>query len=295
MKTNTEKTFEVSLLIKPGADQLLELLKTILLSLGVPLSAIVEQVKGKAVRLAVYLPSQDKANIFIQQVRSLKLRGVLIRSKILRQEDWQDRWKNNIRPFRLTDHFDVVPVWNKKGYRKNKRIPLYIDTTMAFGTGLHETTRFMAQLIDGCRNRFDTFLDIGTGTGLLSLVAYQCGAKDICAIDIDPESIRVAHLNMAANGYRLPNARVADFKKIALKKSFDFVAANLVTHDLIAMRRKITACIKPGKFLAVSGISLPNLPKLRREFRDLPLLCRRVIKGKQWAAVLYQSSVSREN
>ena len=295
MSTKTNQTFEISLLIKPDASQLVDLLKTVLLSLGVPLSAIVEQVgvKRDTYRLAVYFPSKEKAGAFTRQIRCLKLSDVTIQSKVLYRKDWQDRWKENIRPFRLTKNFDVVPAWNKKGYQKNRRIPLYINTTMAFGTGLHETTRFMAQLIDESRDQFDSFLDIGTGTGLLSLVAYRCGARDVCAIDIDPESIRVAHRNVEANGYRLPDARVVDFKKFKSKKYFDFVAANLVTHDLIAMRRKITSRVKPGKYLAVSGISLPNLRKLRKAFRDMPLRCCRVLKGKEWAAVLYQRTPAK--
>lgn len=280
--------FEVSLQAKSDAYEVRELLKEIFISLNVAPVQVVERVQRKISWLSVYLSSREKSDSFVKQIRGLKLKDIAVKCKALRQKDWQERWKENIRPFRLTNNFDVVPVWCKKAYRKNKRTPLYIDTTMAFGTGLHETTRFMARLIDEYRGQFDNFLDVGTGTGLLALIAYECGAGQVYALDIDKESIRVAKKNLQVNGYLLDNTRIGDFATCKLNKRFDFVAANLVTHDLIALRRKIVASVNPGKFLAISGISLNNLRKLQQKFRPLPLRCLRVVKGKEWAALLYQ-------
>ena len=286
---NGKCTFEVSLQARSPSREVGEFLKEVLLSLNIPPTQMVEQVKGDVCRLSVYFPVREDASLLAQQVRGLNLKNVSIIFKILKQADWQNRWKKNIRPFQLTRHFDVVPGWCRRVYRKNKRTPLYIDTTMAFGTGLHETTRFMAQLIDEWRDRFNSFLDVGTGTGLLALVAYHCGADEVYVVDIDKESIRVAKKNLSANGYRFDKALVSDFgADPQLNKRFDFVAANLMTHDLIRLRHKLVAITNPGKFLAVSGISLSNLNKLQQEFRGLPLRCLRIIKGKQWAALLYQ-------
>jgi ribosomal protein L11 methyltransferase len=286
--------FEISLESKSRSYETKERLRQVFESLDVSPMDIVEKEEKRAYGLLVYVPSKSRADALLKQIKQLKLRNIFLRLKILRDKDWQEKWKTNIRPFRLTKNFDVVPAWCKKDYKPTGRTPLYIDTTMAFGTGLHETTRFMAQLIDECQGQFETFLDVGTGTGLLSLLAYHCGAKEVWAIDIDGESIRVAKENLAANGYRLDKTLTSDFADAAksLNKRFDFVAANLVTEDLITLRFKILGAVNSGKFLAVSGISLPNLKKLQKMFQGLPLRCRKVIKGKQWAAILYQRELN---
>ena len=80
-----------------------------------------------------------------------------------------------------------------------------------------------------------------------------------------------------------------DFSKFNCRE-YDFVAANLISQDLMTMGRKLVACTKPGKFLAVSGISLDNLKKVKDVFQTFPLRCVRVLKGKDWAAILYRRS-----
>ena len=84
----------------------------------------------------------------------------------------------------------------------------------------------------------------------------------------------------------------ADIKKYQPKRQFDFVAANLITEDLIANGRKIISLVKEGGVLAVSGISLDNLERLRNAFLSFPLKCLKISKGKQWSGILYQKMMS---
>ncbi len=187
----------------------------------------------------------------------------------------------------MTKTIDIVPRWAEVHYRKGTRRPLYIDTNLAFGTGLHETTRFMARLIEEHAD-YSSFLDVGTGTGILAMVASFCGAKTIDAIDIDSQSIRVAKENLKANQIKNVKAFRADLSKWSGRKTYDFVAANLVTHDLIGFGRQLVNRVKKGKFLAVSGISLKKLPELRKQFKALPLSEKKIIRGKEWSAILYR-------
>jgi ribosomal protein L11 methyltransferase len=166
-----------------------------------------------------------------------------------------------------------------------------MDTLLSFGTGLHETTQIVSQYIEDCSGQFKSFMDIGTGTGILSMVALKSGATQVLAIDIGDLSIEAAKCNFKAN--RL-NAVVkqADITRFRNGQTYDFVAANLITQDLIDHHRQIISFVKPGGYLAVSGISLDNLVKLQSVFRKLPLRCLKTQKGKQWSGLLYQKKMS---
>ncbi|MDE2214312.1 MAG: 50S ribosomal protein L11 methyltransferase [Candidatus Omnitrophica bacterium] len=220
--------------------------------------------------------------------KRLDLKGVKFRKQKLAPEDWLTLWKSRWKPARLTKKIDVVPVWCRRQYKlKTGRDVIYMDTLLSFGTGLHETTRLLAQFIEDKKGGFRSFFDIGTGTGILALVAIKNGAGDVLGVDIGGLSVQAARDNMKTN--RLPfRVLRADIQKYASKKSFDFVAANLITADLIAHARKIIGFVKRGGFLGVSGISLDNLSALRKAFSTLPLKCIKVSKGKEWTALLYQ-------
>ncbi len=205
----------------------------------------------------------------------------------LRESDWKTKWKKDFQAFQLTPKLMVVPTWQKKKYLKKKTEKIYIDSTVAFGTGLHSTTKFMAQLIEEKEGEFSSFLDIGTGTGILTLVALKSGAAHVKAIDIDAEAVKVAKENFIQNKYdpKVVYCRNIEFLKTI--KPVDFVAANLVTHDLIKFQKQILTQVKPGKFLAVSGISIQNLPLLQKVFKKLPVRTEKVLKNKEWAAILF--------
>ena len=220
--------------------------------------------------------------------KRLKLAGVKLKFNQLAPKDWLTLWKNEWKPAPLTKKLDVVPVWYKDKYKPRAgRDYVLMDTLLSFGTGLHETTRFMAQFIEEQRGSFKSFLDIGTGTGILCFVALKYGAQDVLGVDIGPLSVQAARDNMKANNLFF-SVKLVDIKKYRSQKTYDFVAANLVTEDLIEHAPKILSFVKKDGLLAVSGISLDNLKRLRKAFSCLPLKLLQISKGKQWTGILFQ-------
>jgi len=186
----------------------------------------------------------------------------------------------------------VVPVWYKAKYKARRGCDyVLMDTLLSFGTGLHETTQFMAQFIENKEGSFKSFMDIGTGTGILALVALKYGAQDVLGLDIGQLSVQASLDNMKANQSYFKVLKV-DIKKYRSKKTYDFVAANLITEDLLEHSQKIISFVKKGGLLAVSGISLSNLNRLRKAFSSLPLKCLKISKGEQWSGLLYQKMMS---
>jgi ribosomal protein L11 methyltransferase len=290
----SHKVFEVLVSLNKAGVGSADILKEIFVNNGFPLQDIIEQEIDGRQALAVYCSSKKKADGFERTLKALNLPHLTSTVSVLYQDDWLTRWKKDWKPFKLTRGIDVVPVWCRREYKPGRRQFILLDTVSSFGTGLHETTRFMAEFIEENRGSFERLLDVGTGTGILALVALKIGADDVFGIDMDDMCIQASAANFKANGYdsdgRILHKDLTAFKPAVL---FDFVCANLVTHDLIRMKRKILSFVAPGGTLAVSGISLENLPRLRRAFSSLPLMCVKVKKGKSWAAVLFKRTMKR--
>ena len=283
-----KKVFEVSLTMPKNPKAGIEILKNILVNTGLAVEDLIEQEIDGRQTVSFYCPSRRSAELSAAKFSKLKWRGLRVRSDVLYQDDWLTRWKKDWKPFALTKKTDVVPVWCLDDYVIGKRPYILLDTISSFGTGLHETTRFMAQFVELLQGKFNSCLDIGTGTGILALVALKGGAKEVHAVDIDEMCIQAANANFKANGYSGALIRLNDVLKFKTRKTFDFIMANLVTHDLVRMKQKILSLVKPDGWLAVSGVSLENLPTLRHGFSKLPLRCVKIKKGTKWSAVLFK-------
>jgi len=212
-----------------------DLLRQVLARQGFSEDRVVTTVKGTKAQLTIYVTRKIEARLILETIAGLGLKRVTATVHGMPVQEWRDAWKKDLKPFALTARFDVVPVWNQAQYRPGKRTPIYLDTILSFGTGYHETTRSVAQMIERCRGRFQSFLDVGTGTGLLAIVAGRCGASEIWAVDIDPQCLKTARVNFAKNQLRGVHLRAMDFKTAHLDRRFDFIAANIITDELIAL------------------------------------------------------------
>ncbi len=281
------KVHELKIILDSNEIETMESFRAKLISLGVGEQKIVELVQGGKTALCLIDPSADKISRVQSQLLAWRRNDFKLLRRTLQDKDWLNLWKESFKSFYLTDTIQVIPVWEKSDYKNDNTDVIFIDTQLAFGTGLHETTRFMAQLIERCGSRFKSFLDVGTGTGILTMVALKKGAQEVLAVDIEESSINMARKNMRVNGYESIPLRFGDISAFSSSKKYDFVAANLITQDLIRLKKKIFSFVAPRQYLAISGVSLANLPVIKKSFKSLPLRCLKICKGEEWAALLY--------
>lgn len=278
--------------IQAGDEQCLGLARAILINLGHSTTDLVSSSSRGKVTIELFDEHRAKLERIQKLFHRLSLAGIKVHKRRLLPKDWLTLWKSQWKPAALTKKLDVVPVWYKNKYLPRKGCDcVLMDTLLSFGTGLHETTRFVAQFIEDNKGKFRSFLDIGTGTGILALVALKYGAEDVLGIDIGPLSVQAARDNMKANRSFF-HVKRADIKQYRSKVRYDFVAANLVTEDLIEHGKKIISFLKVGGLLAISGISLDNLNRFKKAFSSFPLRCLKISKGKQWSGLLYQKMMS---
>lgn len=265
-----------------------DILRYIIMSFDLPSTSIVEKEGVRSFAMTVYFDDRQDAQRMIETFRTLELKNIDVSLLQHREQDWATKWKQGWRPFGLARRFYVIPLCQKVRRCPKGKIPVFLDTTNAFGTGLHETTKFTAQIIEGLAGKFGSFLDIGTGSGILAIVAYKLGAKKVHALDIDPSAVDVARANLRANNLPVKGVVAADINERGASRPYDLVAANLVTQDLIAFQDRILSCVVNGGYLAVSGISLGNWPSFEKKFRRPGLKMVKVLQGKEWVAALFQ-------
>ncbi len=268
----------------------LDLLRLVLVELNIGLGEVVEETRKGKVSLLFYIKNPQKTKKILSRIRALKLKGFTLSVSSMESSAWKTRWKKYAKPFNITRRLRVVQLFEpKKKVRKSDK-NIYIDTTLAFGTGLHATTQLMAKFIAAQKGDFISFFDVGAGTGILSIIASKYGASSIYAIDLDKKSVVTARGNFLMNHCLPDYLKAVSFDDFKLKNRFDFVCANLLTEDLIRLKDRLIYHTAPGKYLAVSGIFRDNYKAFRNKFREESIECLRVQERKGWYAVLFKKA-----
>lgn len=220
---------------------------------------LVRGAPGKTTIVASF-PTRAKATA------AKKKLGTKARIEELVGDAWRDAWKEHFRPFRLCEGLWVRPPWEEHVARRGEKI-LVLEPGRAFGTGLHATTRLVAEAIAMQKRSLDrvSALDVGTGSGILALVALAFGAKEALGIDVDADAIEVAKENAERNGM---SAR-ATFQATPIARvrgTYGLVLANIEADVLVAMQKALRARVAPGGRLVLSGILASRETDVRTAF-----------------------------
>ena len=178
--------------------------------------------------------------------------ALTLSSGSIREEDWANEWKRYFKPFRVGRHLVVKPTWERWDAAPDDLI-IEIDPGMAFGTGTHETTALCIELIEAYYQQ-GRLLDIGTGSGILAIAAALLGAKDVYAIDIDEDAVRVARENVEKNGFsKAITVEKGDLLK-GVRGTYDFAVANILAPVICMLAAPLRKYLTPNGVFVCSGI-----------------------------------------
>ncbi len=211
-----------------------------------------------------------------------------IKTASIPEENWGESWKRFFKPIQVTPQFVVKPPWSKIRLKRGQ-IPIEINPGMAFGTGTHPTTVLSIQALEErLKGRRLSVLDVGTGSGILSIVAAKLGAREVWGIDIDRVAVENARENVEKN-------HVSDIVRIregsigGLHKKFDIIVANIDLKRLRRMRMPLLNHLKKKGLLLLSGILVEEKERIRLHYLGTGLL--RWIKTTQeneWACLIFK-------
>ncbi len=242
----------------------------------------IEELEGdpERERLRTYFPEDESKkrilSVLRRYLRSLnKLLPENPRAQIttasIPEQDWGENWKRFFKPVQVTSRFLVKPPWSKVRLKRGQ-IPIEINPGMAFGTGTHATTVLCIRALEeALRKKGQSVLDVGTGSGILSIIAAKLGAKEAWGIDIDGVALENARENVERN-------HVSDIVKIrkgsigSLRKKFDVVIANMDLKSLRRMRSPLVGRLGTQGVLILSGILEGEKESIRLHYLETGLL-----------------------
>ncbi|RQW87892.1 MAG: 50S ribosomal protein L11 methyltransferase [Geobacter sp.] len=207
-------------------------------------------------------------------------------------EDWSTSWKEHFKPLRVGKHLVVKPTWEDFPAGPED-ILLKIDPGMAFGTGTHPTTMLcltvLEKILSGHRGKKKllTALDVGTGSGILTIAAAKLGITRISAVDIDPEAVKVAQENCLLNGVT-EQVCVSDTPLAMISDSFDIVLANILAEDLVRMAPELIAHLNPGGLLILSGILIEKETMVIDGYGISTMSLKEVCREGEWSCLVFQ-------
>ncbi len=171
----------------------------------------------------------------------------------IREEDWANNWKRYFKPTPIGKTLLILPEWEADVPTDRK--VLRIDPGAAFGTGTHATTKLCLVALESAVRAGDTVLDIGSGSGILSIAALLFGASSAVGVDIDPLAVKTALQNGEKNGFFPPVYQMinGDLAK-EVTGTYDICVANIVADVIIRLCETVTRYMKPGGLFIMSGI-----------------------------------------
>lgn len=217
-----------------------------------------------------------------------------IKCESLSEEDWENNWKQFFKPIYVGDRLVIKPEWETIDDADGK-IVFNIDPGMTFGSGQHETTRLCVENLDKLVKKGDKVLDLGCGSGILSIISLMLGAKDALAIDIDPNCKKIAMQNANLNGINETTYTVwagniitddALKEKTQAQGPFDIVVANIVADVIIPLSKNVRQYMKEDAVFIASGIIEHRYEEVRQAIEDNGFVILDVQRDKDWYCIV---------
>lgn len=251
-----------------------------------------EALANESVRLNSYLPVDEALDESLSRLKNELLKegekkGEALFFEVLElpEVDWSIEWQKNYEVLQFGKRIEIVPEW--LGPTGARDIVIKVDPGLAFGTGHHETTALPLGLLEDYVRETSTVFDIGTGSGILALVAKKLGAKEVFGYDYDEVAVRVAKAHAVLNNLEVSFKESDLFNSVEGKA--DLIIANIVTKILCLLLPDLAKHLAPFGKAIFSGISLDSLEEMEAGIKRHGFRIVERIKKGEWVALVLES------
>lgn len=211
--------------------------------------------------------------------------GLEISYKEVHEQDWENEWKKYYKPVPVGKRIIIKPQWEEID-DDSRDVVIELDPGMAFGTGTHETTRMCLALLEEFVTPESTLLDIGTGSGILSVGAAKLGCGKIVASDIDSVAVKVAKENAELNGVADKiDIRCCDLTS-GISGKYSIVVANIIADAVIMLSESAANFMEDGGVYITSGIIEHRIDDVKEALTKYGFNIDRIVREGEWAAIV---------
>lgn len=234
---------------------------------------VIEEIKKAVYNLEVYGIDSGSPTITVSEVN---------------EEDWANAWKKYYKPVKASRHITIIPVWESYEAVESEQI-VQLDPGMAFGTGTHPTTRMCIQAIEKMIRRGDEMIDVGAGSGVLSIAAAKLGASSVDALDLDDVAVKSARVNVNLNNVEdIVTVRQNNLLDQVLG-TVDLVVGNLLSDIILRFPADAAKVVKPGGCFIASGIIKANAAKVKDKLITHGFMIEEQLEEDGWTALIAQN------
>ncbi len=177
---------------------------------------------------------------------------------LCKNADWENNWKKYFKPMPVGNKLLIRPIWEDE-YEAGDRAVIHLEPGLAFGSGTHDTTRLCLESIENYAQKGKTMLDIGCGSGILSVCGLLLGADSAVGVDIDALAVKTAIENGKTNGFEEPQYKVLKGSLTdKVSGTFDIIAANIVADIIVILCNDVKKYLNPDGIFITSGIIEPR-------------------------------------
>lgn len=248
-----------------------------------------------------YVEETEDVDIMLKKVRSgltelsqyMDVGSGDITVSVTEDKDWINNWKEFFKPFRIDDDIVIKPTWEPLAHVRKTDVVIEIDPGTAFGTGSHETTKLCILGLKKYINKESVLLDVGCGSGILSIIALKLGAKEAVGIDIDPIAVEVTKENAKVNhisedflvleGDIIGDGHVQ--QEIGMDK-YTIVAANILADVIIPLASVIGQHLKPKGLFITSGIINTKKDEVNGALLEAGFLIEEMEEMGEWVSII---------
>ncbi|MBQ8944392.1 MAG: 50S ribosomal protein L11 methyltransferase [Clostridia bacterium] len=216
--------------------------------------------RSKAV-IHIYISPEEnpaEAVAFLEERYTAENVDFYIEEKACKNSEWENNWKKYFKPMPVGEKLLIRPVWEDE-FDAQGRAVLHLEPGLAFGSGTHDTTRLCLEALEKYAGSGKTVLDVGCGSGILSIAAMLLGCESAQGVDIDALAVKTAVENAVGNGFNEPQVKYVQGNLTdKINGKFDIILANIVADIVIRLCEDVKKYMNPGAVFITSGIILPR-------------------------------------
>ena len=240
--------------------------------------------------IKIYLEDTDTASLSRLEAAAAQM-NLPMDVKTMAETNWEESWKDNYPAVEVGENLIVVPYWAAE--ETGGRTPVILDPGLTFGTGAHASTQMVMEFMEKCVQKGFRCLDLGSGSGILSIAALRLGAASAIGVDIDPKAESIARENAAYNGFAAPEFTALTgnvTEDTALmnhlqQQSYDLVLVNIVADVIIGLAPVLPAFLSSDSILLCSGILDVRLEDVKLALEQAGLEIVEVKAKEDWRSI----------